>query len=528
MSRTAFFIECSAPHWVDVARNLRTNGIEVTYWSAWHLSKTEINAVCPSAIFHDTAQAKVAIAATDFSEVAAFDQACQAVWEKEAQVIYDMMNRFDHSRDQSLVERSTLFFNHLIYWRAALDRLKPDIIVFPAPPHVVYDYIILCLCRELGISTVMFEEATVYPPYCLAMRDYREGSIELRAAASVQHRVSALSKNIALKLRGAYADAKPYREVEAHRIMESALNEGARGAQKWAAAIKKTDANHRGRYSVNEKIVNVTSIYKEKGKTLRDSFQGPFANSRYADQILQDRSITDELRAFYHSNSISTQQLRRPFAYFPLAGQPERTSNPQAGIYTNQLLIASQIRNLLPILGLEDLVIKEHPNQFHPLFAVNMCRDRGFYEEMLRVGAKFAPTNTDPFWLIDNAAVVITTGGTTALEAVARGKPVLLYGDAWYRDCPGVLRVRSHADVKAAAYAIKSGEIALSPEAFENYLEAITKGCFQGLGDYPPENYPMDNVENVENLTRIVIAALDGQPLLKPRCEAPPWPGEPA
>lgn len=82
----------------------------------------------------------------------------------EAQTVYDMMNRFDTSRDMNNVERSAIFIQMLLYWRGVLNEAEPDLVIFPAPPHVVYDYVVLALCRELGVQTLMFEEATIVPP----------------------------------------------------------------------------------------------------------------------------------------------------------------------------------------------------------------------------------------------------------------------------------------------------------------------------------------------------------------------------
>ena len=122
--------------------------------------------------------------------------------------------------------------------------------------------------------------------------------------------------------------------------------------------------------------------------------------------------------------------------------------------------------------------------------------------------------DSDPFETIDKATMIATTGGTSALEAVARGKPALLFGDAWYRDCPGVHRIRSAGEL--AGWMARHGEhLVLDPAAFESYVESIRAGCFRGLGDYPPEGYPMDAEENHANLARVVENALAGRELLE-------------
>ena len=154
------------------------------------------------------------------------------------------------------------------------------------------------------------------------------------------------------------------------------------------------------------------------------------------------------------------------------------------------------------------LVIKEHPNQFHPEFAVNMCRSTEYYQALLAIRrVQFVATDVDPFWLVDRASVVATTGGTTALEAAARGKPTLLFGDAWYRDCPGVVRVRNLTETKSFFERYQQG-FSIETRAFERYIEAISRACFKGLADFPPSGYDMDEAENIENLARLIRTRL--------------------
>lgn len=503
--RRIALIECSSPHWLDVAHQIAANSLDVAYWTGWHRIADDVHQRFPGTVFHDTLDAKRGLGVDGFSRpTGRFDDACAAVWEGQAAIVYDMMNRFDHSRDQSFVERSTLFYDHLIYWRRMLDRVAPDLVVFSTPPHVVYDYVVLALCRVLEIKTLMFEEATIRPPYCLAMTDYREGSSALAAAARQKHVISDETRQIVARLRGDYRDAKPIREVVAHEAMARAMQEGLEGLRKKADVVRTLEEAHGGTYEKNEKIVNVSSLYKERGQPLRQSFLAPYANTRFMQQRIREQAVTEELRSFYHRHAVPLDALDRPFIYIALAGQPERTSNPQAERYANQLLMVNQIAATAPEGCL--VAVREHPNQFHPEFAVNMCRDLDYYRAMLQAPAvRFLSTSGSPFDIIDRASVVATTGGTSALEAVARGKPALLFGDAWYRDCPGVHRIRSMADLARFWGALAAGSVSTDIDAFANYVEAITVGCFRGLGDYPPDDWPVSREENVKNLTEIVL-----------------------
>lgn len=112
-----FLIECSEPSWIEVARQLRVAGFDVSYWVAWSRIRDDILREFPETLFHDTIDAKRAIPLPAFADAARrlFDDACRAVWEREAQTVYEMMMRFDHSRDLIYVEASELFCNLLLY-----------------------------------------------------------------------------------------------------------------------------------------------------------------------------------------------------------------------------------------------------------------------------------------------------------------------------------------------------------------------------------------------------------------------------
>ena len=508
-AKRIMLIECSAPHWLDVAEHLQGNAIEVAYWTGWYRVGNEVWNKFPATTFHDTLHAKRAIGPDGASRpIGRFDDACAAIWEIDAALVYDMMNRFDYSRDQSFVEKSTLFYDHLVYWRGVLDRLAPHLVVFSTPPHVVYDFVLLALCRHLKIKTLMFEEATIRPPYCLAMTDYREGSRTLAAASRQCHTIGDETRQIVARLRGDYRDAKPAREVVAHEAMARAMLEGIDGLREKARIVEGIDLQHGGTYETNEKLVNTSSLYKEQGISLRQSFEGTYANTRFMQQRISEQAVTEELREFYHSHATASEALNRPFVYVALAGQPERTSNPQAERYANQLLMVNQIAMTAPDGWV--VAVREHPNQFHPEFAVNMCRDIDYYRAMLMSPAvRLLPTVGSPFDIIDRAAAVATTGGTSALEAVARGKPALLFGNAWYRDCPGVHRIRSIADLDQFWASLAGGALRTVLDDFTNYVEAITVGCFRGIGDYPPDDWPVSREENVDNLFDVLMRVVE-------------------
>lgn len=502
MTIKIFLFECSAPHWIPVSQMLAARNIHVSYWTCWNKLSQSVKDNFPSCIFHDTLFAKRALDPSGKSCASGcFDGLCETIWREDAQVVYDMMNRFDHSRDMTHVERSTFFYQCLVYWVSIFRHHAPDMVVFSAPPHVVYDYIALCVLRRLGVKTLMFEEIPCLPPYSICMNDYRSGLKNFKLNKSVE---ISDTVNIAVrKMQGNYKAGIPKREEIAKLEMFALFEEGINGLIKRRNLIAEIDEKNDGKYNFNEKIVNISSLYKEKGLSLRNSFEGDFANTRFMDQLVDDRRISQNLLDCYNEKICGVEFLK-DYIYFPLAGQPERTSSPQADIFSNQILVANLLSFSIP--SGYAIAVKEHPNQFHPNFAVNMCRSVEYYQELQNIpSVAFVSTSQDSFDLIDHSFAVATTGGTAGIEAIARGKPVLLFGDAWYRDCPGVFRVSSREEATSAILNILAGKVKIHHHELMIYLECLAQAGFRGIADYPPEDFPIEPSENIQNLTDIIV-----------------------
>jgi hypothetical protein len=144
--------------------------------------------------------------------------------------------------------------------------------------------------------------------------------------------------------------------------------------------------------------------------------------------------------------------LKDKYIYFPLHFQPEMTTSPQGGIFSDQHLAISIISKSIPVDW--KIYVKEHPSQFRSgsFFTYTyLGRDDKFYSKLNSIPkVKLIPIESNHFNILDNAKAIATITGTVGWEAVVRGKLVLIFGDAWYQQAPNVYRVKDTTEVKCA------------------------------------------------------------------------------
>ena len=127
----------------------------------------------------------------------------------------------------------------------------------------------------------------------------------------------------------------------------------------------------------------------------------------------------------------SSRVVGEPYVYFPLHLQPELTTAAIGGIYADQLLALENLSARMP--EGHYIYVKENPKQTE--------KQRGplFYKRLRALkNVRVVPLRESSIDLICGSLAVVTITGTAGWEALFHGKPVLVFGFAWYREFPGV------------------------------------------------------------------------------------------
>jgi len=170
--------------------------------------------------------------------------------------------------------------------------------------------------------------------------------------------------------------------------------------------------------------------------------------------------------------------LSEPYIVFFLHYQPEATTLPRGYAYVQQWLAVRALASVLPA-GCK-LVVKEHPS----IFLNNITettRDASFYKAMVGLPQVIlASLNADPFDLADKSLAVVTLTGSAGFEALCRNRPVLVFGAAAYRECPGVFFVNNIAQISVALKEILTGRVSSTTEELYHYLQWVERNSVEG------------------------------------------------
>lgn len=277
-----------------------------------------------------------------------------------------------------------------------LDEVAPDLLVFHNHPHELFTYVLLRLALYRRVVTYLVHFS----------------ALPWRACVSRYNADGAISK---VKLRHAWSEAEAAGVDNYMRRLRSSHE----------SAIPHTD---RALIAADSKALDLKN---ELLQLLRGS---PAKN------LLRTWRKWAVYRAF--RAAVSDPPVG-PYVVFLMHYQPEESTMPRGGVFAQQLNAIIRLRSALP--EQVAIVVKENKATFRaPLALAIGVRSHDFYAALRSLpNTSLVPLERDTFDLIDHALAVATITGSVGLEALCRGKPVLIFGDANYESFAGVTRLGS-------------------------------------------------------------------------------------
>lgn len=501
-------VEFTDAHWLEVIERLaRDHGVEPSYWTGTVWRRADIASRFPSAIFHASEDAIRGIPAPAFAKrpLAPLDGELLARMAEYELTCLKMMERLDFDRRSFTYEERTHHYYHLLrYWMTVLEALRPDAVLMPITPHLVFDYVLYALCSLRRIPVVMAERTAI--PGRVIMLDRIEGGnaalrrayeARLRSRDSQQHDVSPDVEAYLQRLCGSYDEGMaPNFKLKLERLNIGAAG-GATRILKEGVKVARYEGRAIARAVLRDRLRPPRNYIKEPKRSPALSHVGL---AGYYLKRWQGMWTKARLRRLYRSLECRPA-LDRPYVFVALHYQPERNTVPVGGFFADQQLIVDLLAKTVPTGW--HIYVKEHVWQLHPYSRGQQSRDPDFYKGIAALpNVSFVPVDTPAFPLIDGAKAVATVAGSVAWEAVNRGRPALVFGEAWYQDCEGVYRIRSAEDCRTALGNIQAG-IQVSRHKLRAFVAALDEVAVRSVIE--PRLEVMGGItaeENVANLAR--------------------------
>ncbi|MFC1558567.1 hypothetical protein ACFL40_04340, partial [candidate division KSB1 bacterium] len=186
------------------------------------------------------------------------------------------------------------------------------------------------------------------------------------------------------------------------------------------------------------------------------------------------------------------------YFYFPLQYQPEVTVDIMAPFYKEQKIVVDFVSKSLPA-GYK-LAVKEHPHAYG-------LRPIKYYKEIAKnPRVKLIKIGADGYDLIKRSSGVISLSGTSGWQAFINGKPVVVFGNIFYKLAEnGVYFVDN---IYKLPYIFQEIIRDFSPDEDEilKFCYAVYNCTYDGFVG-PPfyDSYIMTD-ENIKNVTNAIIS----------------------
>lgn len=379
----------------------------------------------------------------------------------------------------SYAERKQIYLRHLRYWNHVITKERINFCICTLIPHVDVDVVVCGLCKVKGIPFITFENLSkierLMPKEDIWERNYSIGDVyrELQASVGPEDDVelAPTTEKFFRWQTNHHADPVPYEmtlpDFGGHAFHLYGLS------QAWKRFLPQL----RRRPSV---------------QYYRRIFSQLFSELSYGRQ-------TRALRGFY--DRIAQDPIPgEKYMYVALHQQPEQTTATIAGVFVEQINLINMLAYCLPDEVM--LYVKEHPAQ------PGIARNLDFYDELARnPKVRVMSRSANTFRLTEEAIAVATCTGTVGLEALFRGKPVLVFGNVYYDQAPGAFRINSMDDLQAAIETILTGNAGPKLHELRLFLKAVELNSYPGLTDpYSDELKKRLSFTNQDTLRSVVTA----------------------
>ena len=405
---------------------------------------------------------------------AALDADLLAFYAPYESILYEMLSRFlPGKRSCSFQQRRAHIWELIRIWEGIFETLDPHIVVCGSMPHRVFDYVAYLVSQRKNVRFAAPENTSI--PHLSYIAN---GVGALSQKFGSDHEVSDTSLSL---------ETENYVEYVKNDVNYKPKYFSATGmfsADVVQPRKKKISA------SIPTKFLIVLQVLVKilKGGMLAETgtffkFLGdgngnhPCKKVAFFEKAIFHWKTVEDVKAArkWYRKALITE-LPSNFVFFPSNYQPERSSLPDAGYFSEYYLIISMLDRALPAGWA--IVFKEHPRTFREPIAADNPRNIDHFLKLKRASKRlvFVDETMSSKELIQKSMSVVVACGTAGWEAAVRGKPVICFGDTWYRKMKGVYPIDSAKSLSEALLSI-SNKPDTNFNDVRNYLISVEESC---------------------------------------------------
>lgn len=415
-------------------------------------------------------------------------------------VVYEpeILKMMDRDGTELYHIREEKYLKHLQYWNYILDTKEIDLFVLPHIPHLVYDYIIYCLCKIKKIKFIGAQYLFV-PNYQYLIQDI---NVPIDDFENIYNDCVNMYKNVSEdeiklpkhvdKVYQQYAQLEPTSNTDTlHECMHS---------DEWFECLNE-NGKTRNNAQINKKRTEIVNFLQKNICSYDYDFM-----KKIERLFNYERAFREPYCYFTMYNDRQSKiESDDKYIYVPLHCQPEASTSPVGGVFVNQLLMIKMLSFYLPEGYF--LYIKEHPAQ---ITSGSFEQEKGkyhytgrsveFYTEIAKLkNVKLISLKENTYKLIKNSMAVASVSGTALLEGAFLGKPGLIFSSEIKKYIPGIFCVHSNIDCKKALESIFSNQVTITCKDLKIYFKAISKIMY-----FDPSIEPLEFVKELGQYRSVV------------------------
>ena len=380
--------------------------------------------------------------------------------------ILEMYDRYRFFNNLTYFDnRIKLYNKQLLFWYNYLINNNISHIIIGNIPHLGFDYIIYNLAKFLKIPILLFYRIPVLPNKCVRFYVLEDLNKQL------DETFLSIKKEPTSNLVD--PDILAYLELRGEKKVKTFYGR----------------ADDLGGKITFKKIYN--SISYRLNKKYKDFKNGKNFSSYLT--ILLNRSIR-HIPKYNPYNSIMKKDNMN-YIFMPLHFQPEASSAPLGGMFSDQVKILQ-------------CILKELPKNYKVILKPHKLigGHRQFFERYVNDDRViFVNSSSDSWRLMKKSKAVVTISGTIGWEAVLNSIPVLIFGSIFYQNAPGVYKIKSSKDLKIALNNINNHKKSTEKELI-TYLSYLSRSTNKGWVDNRYGKLTsLSNKENIESQSKAIL-----------------------